>query len=59
MSIFKYQKRRYSALNSTSIITKIKMFFEMSKTTKLNPAYKMSGVKKNVIFSLSEIKKLA
>jgi hypothetical protein len=31
----------------------------MSKTTKLNPAYKMSGVKKNVMFSLSEIKKLA
>jgi hypothetical protein len=59
MNIFKYQKRRYSGLNSTSIITKIKMFFEMSKTTKLNPAYKMSGVKKNVMFSLSEIKKLA
>jgi len=59
MSIFRYKKRRYRAVNSTSIITKLKMFFEMSKTTKLNPAYKMSGVKKNVIYSLSEIKKLA
>lgn len=58
MSIFNYEKRRYSPLNSTSVITKLKMFFDMSKITKLNPAYKMSGVKKNVICPLSEIKKL-
>jgi hypothetical protein len=35
------------------------MFFVMSKITKLNPAHKMSGVKKNVTYSLSEDKKLA
>jgi len=31
----------------------------MSKIIKLNPAYKMSGVKKNVIYSLSENKKIS
>jgi len=60
MSIFIPKKKgRYRPINSTSQVTKIKMFFDMSKTTKLNPTHKTSGVKKHVIYSLSEIKKLA
>jgi hypothetical protein len=59
MSIFNHKKkRRYCPINSTSQVTKLKMFFDMDKITKLNPTHKTSGVKKNVIYSLSEIKKL-
>jgi len=59
MIIFNYRKKgRYSPYNSTSLVITKKTFFVKSKITKLNPAYKMSGVKKNVIYSLSENKKI-
>jgi hypothetical protein len=59
MRIFIHKKKgRYHLLNSTSQVTKLKMFFDMAKITKLNPTHKTSGVKKHVIYSLSEIKKL-
>ena len=59
MSIFIHKKKgRYYLLNSISHATKLKKFFDMDKITKLNPTHKMGGVKKYVIYSLSEIKKI-
>jgi hypothetical protein len=59
MSIFSHnQKGRYCPKHSISQVTKLKMFFDMDKITKLNPTCKTSRVKNHVIYSLSENKKI-
>jgi len=54
MSIFNKNKKGDTATrNSTSGIKKTKKFFDMGKTTKLNPVRQTDGVKNHVTHSLS------
>jgi len=57
MSIFNKNKKGDTATrNSTSGIKKTKKFFDMGKTTKLNPVRQTDGVKNHVTHSLSKHK---
>ena len=51
MSIFKvYKKGRYCPEISIPQITNNKMFFDMGKTTKLNPVRQAGGVKNHITY---------